>query len=206
MKKEVWVLGGGGHAKVAVATLQSAGWTVAGIYDDDPSKQGRQVLSAKIVGATPELDSWQTEPRAAFIAIGENSVRARVAELPADWVVAQHETAFVHPSVSVGGGTLICAGVVIQPDTRIGQHVIANTSCSIDHDCIVQDFAHIAPGVTLTGGVHIGEGAFVGAGSTILPGVKIGAAATIGAGSVVLRDVDAGAKVVGVPARNLAND
>jgi sugar O-acyltransferase (sialic acid O-acetyltransferase NeuD family) len=206
MKTDVWVLGGGGHAKVAVATLQSAGWPIAGIYDDDPSKQGNQILCTEIVGATPLLDWWQSEPRAAFVAIGENSVRERVSGLPADWVVAQHEAASVHSSVSVGGGTLICAGVVIQPDARIGQHVIANTSCSIDHDCVVEDFAHIAPGVTLAGNVHIGEGAFVGAGSTILPGVKIGAAAIIGAGSVVLRDVEPGAKVVGVPARTLLND
>jgi len=206
MKNEVWVLGGGGHAKVVVATLQSAGKTVAGIYDDDPSKRGNLILNTKIVGTTPAQDWWQAEARPAFVAIGDNRVRQRVSALSAEWAVAQHEAASVHPSVRVGAGTLICAGVVIQPDAHIGQHVIANTSCSIDHDCVVQDFVHLAPGVTLAGEVHIDEGVFVGAGSTILPGVKIGARAIIGAGSVVLHDVEPAAKVVGVPARKLSND
>jgi sugar O-acyltransferase (sialic acid O-acetyltransferase NeuD family) len=206
MKNEVWVLGGGGHAKVVIATLQSAGQAVAGVYDDDLAKQGSQLLSMEIAGATPALDWWQVEPRPAFIAIGNNRIRQHVASLPAEWITAQHSTAWAHPSVQVGAGTLICAGVVIQPDAQIGQHVIANTSCSIDHDCVVADFAHIGPGVTLAGEVHIGEGAFVGAGTTVIPGVKIGAGATIGAGSTVIRNVEAGAKVAGVPAGKIEND
>jgi sugar O-acyltransferase (sialic acid O-acetyltransferase NeuD family) len=206
MKNEVWVLGGGGHAKVVIATLQSAGKTVAGIYDDDLSKQGNRLLDADILGATPDLDWWRAKPKKAHVAIGDNNIRQRVASLPAEWIIAQHDTAWVHPSVRVGGGTLICAGVVIQPDAEIGQHVIANTSCSIDHDCVVGDFAHIAPGVTLAGEVHIEAGVFIGAGATVLPGIKIGAGAVVGAGSVVIRNVDAGAKIAGVPARKLSND
>ncbi len=206
MKNEVWVLGGGGHAKVAIATLQSAERTIAGVFDDDLSKQGDQLMGMQIAGATPDIKWWQAEVRSAFIGIGDNGIRRRISALPAEWVIAQHEAASVHLSVSLGGGTLICSGVVIQPGTQIGRHVIANTSCSIDHDCVVEDFAHIAPGVTLAGEVYIGEGAFVGAGAIILPGIKVGAGAVVGAGSTVLRDVKPGAKVAGVPARKLVND
>tara|TARA_R110002073_G_scaffold211415_3_gene371802 strand:- start:2642 stop:3259 length:618 start_codon:yes stop_codon:yes gene_type:complete len=201
----VWVLGGGGHAKVAIATLQSDGKAVAGVYDDDASKQGAVLLSARIDGVTPDLSWWQAEARSALIAIGNNATRQRVAELPADWVTATHETAHVHDTVRVGSGSLICAGVVIQPDANIGRHVIANTACSIDHDCTVGDFCHIAPGVTLAGEVTVGARAFVGAGATIIQGVHIGTDAIIGAGAVVTKDVLSGDKVAGVPARKISN-
>jgi D-arabinose 1-dehydrogenase-like Zn-dependent alcohol dehydrogenase len=41
----VAVLGVGGHAKVVIATLQAAGFTVAAVFDDDRSKQGSRLLS-----------------------------------------------------------------------------------------------------------------------------------------------------------------
>jgi acetyltransferase EpsM len=79
--------------------------------------------------------------------------------------------------------------------------VILNTSCSVDHDCVVEDFAHLAPGVRLAGNVHVGEGALLGVGSCVIPGVRIGRWATVGAGAAVIEDVPDYATVVGVPAR-----
>ena len=38
----VWVIGGGGHAKVVIATLLAAGeFQIAGVLDDDPTRPGR---------------------------------------------------------------------------------------------------------------------------------------------------------------------
>lgn len=203
MSSVVWILGGGGHAKVAIATLLSAGASIAGVFDDDPAKKGRSLLDFTIAGVTPPRDWWQEEPRTAFIAIGNNEIRRKVSALKADWAVARHETAIVHPSVMIGAGTLVCAGVTIQPDVRIGRHAIVNTACSIDHDNVVGDFAHIGPGATLAGEVTVGEGAFVGAGATVTPGITVGDGATVGAGAVVIRDVAPGATVAGVPAREI---
>jgi acetyltransferase-like isoleucine patch superfamily enzyme len=84
---------------------------------------------------------------------------------------------------------------------EIGRGVIVNTSASVDHDCRVGEFAHLAPGSVLGGEVVVGARAFVGLGARILPCVTIGEEAVVGAGAVVLRDVPPGATVVGVPAR-----
>ncbi len=206
MSAGMYVLGGGGHAKVAVATLQSMGETVSAIFDDDAAKIGQQLLDINIESATPSSGWWREKERRAFIAIGNNAIRAELSALDAKWVVAKHTDSVVHASVEVGAGTLICAGVVIQPDTTLGQHTIANTSCSIDHDCKVGDFAHVGPGAVLAGGVQVGASAFIGAGATIMPGVCVGSGAVVGAGAVVTRNVGEGQTVVGVPAKELRHE
>ena len=194
------VIGAGGHAKVVIATLRAAGFTVAAVYDDDIRKIGRSVGDVPIVGP---IDQIKPGTAGGFVvAIGSNSIRRQVAtRLPfVDWLVAIHPRAFVHESVSLGEGTLVFAGAVIQPDTRLGPHSIVNTSASIDHDCSVGAFSHLAPGCHLAGGVTLGDGVLMGIGSAALPGVHIGEWSTIGAGGVVIKSVPANCVAVGYPA------
>ena len=79
-------------------------------------------------------------------------------------------------------------------------------SSSIDHDCNVNDFVHIAPGVTICGGVSIGRSTLVGAGTTILPNIKIGENVIIGAGSLVNKNIPNNPKVLGSPAKIILNE
>lgn len=196
------VLAAGGHAKVVIATLQAAGWRVVAAYDDDEARWGGELLGVPIRG--PLEAAAGAEVDGAVVAVGDNRVRKSLAErfdLP--WIAVVHPAAVVHPSVELGGGTVVFAGAAIQPDTRIGRHAIVNTGASVDHDCRLGDFVHVAPGARLGGGVAVGEGALVGIGSCVVPGVTVGPWATAGAGAAVVRDVAAGATVVGVPARPL---
>ncbi len=96
-------------------------------------------------------------------------------------------------------------GVIVQADARLGRHVIVNTAATVDHDCVLGDFAHIAPGVVLCGAVQVGEGTLVGAGSVIAPNLTIGANCLIAAGSVVTTHLPDGATVRGNPARAVGN-
>ena len=91
----------------------------------------------------------------------------------------------------------------MQSSVKIGKHVIINTAASIDHDCIVEDFAHVSPNATLSGNVKVGEGSHIGAGAVIIPNITIGKWAMIGAGSDVTKNVPDYSVVVGNPARKI---
>ena len=78
---------------------------------------------------------------------------------------------------------------------------IINTSASIDHDCVIGDFAHISPNATLCGHVSVGKLSQIGAGSVIIQGVKIGKNVTVGAGSVIINDIPDNSVVVGNPGK-----
>jgi sugar O-acyltransferase (sialic acid O-acetyltransferase NeuD family) len=201
----VWVIGGGGHAKVVIATLFATGeFKVAGVLDDDVTRRGDRVLGVEIVGDTRLATLVRFEVERAVIAIGSNSARAAVADRCDGWFTwasVVHPCAYVAPGVTIGEGTVILAGAIVQPDTALGRHTIINTACSVDHDSVLGDFTHIAPGARLAGGVRVGTGSLIGIGAVLLPGRSVGSWATVGAGSVVVRDVADQTVVRGVPAR-----
>ncbi len=98
------------------------------------------------------------------------------------------------------------ANVVINIGAHIGNNVILNTACTVDHDCVIGAHAHIAPGVHLAGGVTVGEGTLMGIASAAIPGVSIGRWVTVGAGSVVIDNIPDGVTVTGLPARILKQE
>lgn len=199
------VLGGGGHGKVVISTLQAAGWEVTAVYDDAEARWGGEVLGVPVRG--PVEAAREAEVDGGVVAVGDNRSRQAVAgrvELP--WITVVHPAAVVHPSVGLGIGTVVFAGAVIQPDTEIGAHGIVNTGASVDHDCRLGDFVHVAPGCRLAGGVVVGDGALLGIGSAVVPDASVGAWAVLGAGATAVRPVPAGATFVGVPARALRSE
>jgi sugar O-acyltransferase (sialic acid O-acetyltransferase NeuD family) len=206
-RKPVVVLGAGGHAKVVIATLRAAGFTVAALFDDDAAKTGTALLGIEVQGTL--ADFARSDYRQAVVAVGDNQARMKMVErltdeLPTvEWASAVHPHAWVHDSVKPGAGTVVFAGAVVQPDANIGEHVIINTGATVDHDCAIGDFVHLAPGTHLAGDVRAGRGAFVGIGAAITPGRRLGEWAVVGAGAVVIEDIPGGVTAVGVPAKPL---
>ena len=198
----LYLIGAGGHAKVVLSTLRAANREPDGLLDDDVSLIGKEILGVSILGAPKDFSGRGHE---AIVAIGGNKLRNEIAEnYSFNWATAVHPRAWVDTSVTLGEGTVIFAGAIVQPGSVIGRHVILNTSSSVDHDCVIGDFCHIAPGTHLAGTVRADEGAFVGIGSCIIPNRSIGAWSIVGAGSVVIRDVEPGMTVLGCPARSLS--
>ena len=91
--------------------------------------------------------------------------------------------------------------MVITPRARIGRGVLLNTNCSVDHDSLIGDFAHVSAGVTVGARVCVGEEALIGVGAVVLSGCRVGARSIVGAGAVVVRDLPEDVVAFGVPAR-----
>ena len=196
---DIYLIGAGGHAKVILALLEEQGRKCLGIYDDDKTLWGKALSGVPIMGAVKELAD--RDDVSAVIAIGNNNIRKHLAENfhNLHWATLIHPYSWVHKSVKIQEGSVIFAGAVIQPDTRIGKHSIINTSASIDHDCVIGDFCHIAPGCHLAGGISIGDGTLLGVGTNVIPYVSITSNATIGAGAVVIKNIIRSGTYVGVP-------
>ena len=119
--------------------------------------------------------------------IGDNSTRAKVADrfTAYSFGKAIHPSAIIGREVEIGEGTVIMAGAIINPGCRIGRHCVVNTGASLDHDSVMEDFSHMAPGVHTGGNCRIGKYAFIGIGATLVQGVVLGEGVFIKAGEVV---------------------
>ena len=105
------------------------------------------------------------------------------------------------PTAAMTNEPVITPAHIVCANCQIGDSVILNTGCLVDHQTMVGEGCHICPGVRIAGRVTVEPGTFVGIGATVVPSVTLGCESIVGAGSVVLENVEPMATVVGVPAR-----
>lgn len=200
----VVIFGAGGHAKVVADILQLQGIEVAGYLDDNPSLWDKKLLGLPVLGG---IDTYSDFLPCKFICgIGSNTTRKKIVGYLDDvgkdcWLTAVHPRATVARNVELGCGSVVAAHAVINSDCFIGEHVIVNTGATVDHDCTLSDYVHIAPGVHLAGGVNVAEGTLIGIGSQAIPGCNVGAWSTVGAGATVVADIPDYVTAKGTPAR-----
>jgi len=192
---------------VADAARASGDYEVAGFIDDvHPERSGEEFCGATILGGREQLDVLLAQGvNKLVLGIGDCQARLALSESTRgkgyQLVAVIHPRACVAADASVGRGTVILAGAIVNSAARIGENVIVNTSASVDHECSIADGAHIGPGVHLGGRVFVGRGTWIGIGATIKDRVSIGARAVVGAGAVVVGDIPDGVLAYGVPAR-----
>ena len=204
MSGGVVIIGGGGHAKVVIESLRAGGETVTAIIDADPTP--RAVLGVPVVGDDLALPTLRGQGLSKlFVAIGDNRLRQTLGRKARDHgfalVNAIHPSAVVSPSVRLGEGIALMAGVAINAESWIDDLVIVNTGAVVDHDCRLGAACHLGPASALAGSVSVGERAFLGVGARAIPSVSIGADTIVGAGGVVVRDLPDAVVAIGVPAK-----
>jgi sugar O-acyltransferase (sialic acid O-acetyltransferase NeuD family) len=203
------VVGSSGHASVLLDAIElTGGCTVVGFLDDTleagMARRGYPILGKLADAQTVCARLAVTD---AIFAIGDNwSRRKAYLELVRicphlKFPIVRHPTAVIAASAKFADGAAILAQSHVGPHSRVGKCCIVNTGSSLDHDCTMQDFASIAPGVFTGGNVEIGECSAIGVGACISHRVAIGNHAVVGTGAVVVRDIPDLVVAYGNPAR-----
>ncbi len=201
MKNNVVILGSSGHASVIVDIFEHLG--LDEILVMDQTQEGF-VLNVDLT--IHERDRYK-ESHLFFVAIGNNQERKR-------WIhqllnegfqlaSAIHPFSVVAKSATIGVGSCVMAGAVVNPYVTLNEGVIINTKASVDHHTHIGAFSHVAPGVTIAGSCDIKEEVFLGAGSTVINNLTITDDTIIGAGAVVVKSIEEAGTYVGVPARKI---
>ncbi|MDY6531277.1 PglD-related sugar-binding protein [Acinetobacter faecalis] len=106
-------------------------------------------------------------------------------------------------------GVVIAAGARITNSCSFGDFIILSFNCTIGHDCKLDSYVSVMPGVNLSGCVHVGTCVYIGTNAAILPGKSpqelktLNEYTTIGAGAVVLKNTLAHTTYIGAPAKEL---
>ena len=199
--KRLVIIGAGGHGKVIADIALKNGYVNICFVDDNATGY---VMGFPIIGTSIEIERLNDGNTDFVIGIGNNATRKLIAEkYDVNFVTLVHPSAQIGVNVSIGKGTVVMAGAVINPCSSIGEHCIINTRAVIEHDNVVENYAHISPNAALGGAVHIGELTHIGIGATIINNINICENCIIGAGAVVIRDITESGTYVGVPAKKI---
>lgn len=196
------IIGAGGHGKVIADNALKNGYTDICFVDDNATGS---CMGFSIVGTSAELESLDDGRTDFIIGVGNNAIRKRIAEAHnVNWVTLIHPSVQIAVNVTVGKGTVIMAGAVINTCVEIGEHCIINTCAVVEHDNAIEDYAHLSPGVKLSGSVTVGRNTWIGTGASIKNNVEICGKVIVGAGSVVIESITEEGTYAGVPVRKIS--
>ena len=207
------LIGSGGFARETAQAVHAlnqsgAGWRLLGFLDDDPARHGLVIDGTPVLGGRDQIGQL---PEASFVVCtgrpGNYVSRLRIVGdlgLPAErYATIVHPSAAVSVSSSVGHGSVLLAFTALTAAVTVGAHVAIMPHVTLTHDDDVDDFATIASGVCVGGGVRVQKAAYLGAGALIGENRTVGACSLVGMGAVVTHDIPPCEVWAGVPARRL---
>lgn len=207
--EKIILVGAGGHCKVIIDIIKSVGkYDIIGVTDTTYRGE-KLVLDIPIIGDDNILKSLYNDGvKNAFVCIGAlQNIRLRdkiyneLKDIGFNIPVLIHKNAIVSSYASIGFGTCVMPGAIINPGVSIEENCIINTGVVIEHDCKIQRNTHISPKACIAGGVKVGHDTHVGMGSCIIQALHIGNNVIIGAGAVVINNVPDNVVAVGVPSK-----
>ena len=117
-----------------------------------------------------------------------------------------------HPTASIGAGTQIDEGAIVQFGSfvsckaKIGANCLIQNMSTVGHDSIIGSDTVISAFAFIGGACSVGERTYIGASVSVKEKIVIGADSIIGIGSVVLRDIPENVIAFGNPARPMKNN
>src|ERR1700693_1751128 len=142
-----------------------------------------------------------------IVGVGDNFARYKLATLATELcpqlihITAIHPSATIARSATIGEGTAVMAGVIVNACSTVGRWCILNTGSTLDHDCVMKDYSSLAPGAHVGGNCTIGEVTAICIGASMRHNIAIGAHSVLGAGATALHDLPANTVAYGTPAR-----
>lgn len=214
IKKRFLIWGARGHAKVLNEIIRLNNGEIIALVDQDAALES-PINNLRVLNGYGGYIEWLNEIKiesadikiSAVAAIGGSSGRDRLRYFEmfkSDGFLTPnliHPTSHINESSLLGENNQLCAFSFLGPDSKIGNACIINTKATLDHDSVLGDGVHLAPGVSICGEVRVGDFSFIATGATIMPNLNIGKNSIVGAGSLVTKDVPDNVLVFGNPAK-----
>lgn len=213
MTRRLVIIGAGGFGREVLDVVEAINfeWSTTGeqrfqvlgfLDDGDPDPATLEPYGVPHLGPVALLGTLPADV-GYVIGIGSPQVRRKLDE--------QHTgrpcPTLIHPSVTkgravdLGPGSVVCAGVRLTNNIRVGRHVHLNLNSTVGHDARLGDYVTVSPLVAISGNVTLADEVMLGTGVTLNPGITVGEGAIVGSGGAALRDIEPGVTAVGVPAK-----
>ena len=191
LKKNIVLIGGGGHCISAIDIIENENkFNILGILDSNIKENN--ILGYKILGGDnliPELVNKDTYFLITVGQIKSYSTRKKIAKIlienKAKLATIISTLAYVSKHATVGEGSIIMNGAVVNAKSTIGKNCIINTKSNVEHGVSIGDFCHLSTCAVINGDSVIGNGTFIGSNATISNEVSIKENSIISAGKFI---------------------
>ena len=205
--QEIVLYGASGHGSVLLDIIEKSDeFSLVGVVDD--GKSDNEFYGYPLLGGMDELVALVSERNVAVaVGVGELTIREKLVAQIRSRLPECSFPALVHPEaclakgVTVGAGSVVCGGVVVNTAARIGEFCIINTSAVVEHDCVVGDYSMLNPRSVIGGECHVADRVMIGLGAGVIHGITVNKGAVVGSGAMCVKDVDPYTVVMGVPAK-----
>lgn len=203
-KPSLILIGAGGHAHACIDVIEQHGqYQIAGLIGM-AEEMHAQHLGYSVIATDRDLQELAKAYQYAFITVGQiqspdsrTRLFQQATELGFQLPVIIAPTAHVSRHATIGIGTIVMHGAIVNAGARVGSNCIINTRALLEHDSKVEDYCHISTGAILNGDVCIGAGSFVGSGCIIKEGVTLGEGCVVGMGLSVRHNLANHARFAG---------
>jgi sugar O-acyltransferase (sialic acid O-acetyltransferase NeuD family) len=208
-KKKIAIFGAGGFGLEVASLINRINsikdeWEIIGFFDDNPRQN--VINGYKVLGGIDTLNGWESQ---IFVALALGIPKIR--KIVKDKIINSNirYPTLIDPSVifgsrvfiTIGEGSIICAGTILTTNIDIGNYVIVNLSCTVGHETRIDDFSSFMPACNISGEVQIGKCNYWGTGAKIINQKKIGDNVVGGAGAVLIDDFPDNVTVIGIPGK-----
>ena len=142
--KKLLILGAGGFGQT-VADLAEQLDCYESIRFLDDGRSGDNIL-----GECDRYVDFLEEDTQVYPAFGNNAFRklwlTRLKEAGVSVPTLIHPRAYVSPRAAVGAGSVVLPMAVVNTGVRVGEGCIINIGVLVDHDSVIENWVHLAPG------------------------------------------------------------
>ncbi|WP_299479850.1 acetyltransferase [uncultured Roseibium sp.] len=196
MEKKVVLVGNAVTAEVLCSYLQIDGrYQVSGLVVDDQYVDTGTISDVRTLGLSHLAEEYPRDEYSLIMAMGYNDLNQarerlfnKLIELGYEFETYVHPTAFVASDATVGKGSVVLPGAVIEPRSKVGSNTMVWSNVTLAHHSTVGANCWVAAGTVVSGKAVIERNSFLGVGSIIVNEVTVGEFNIIGAGALVSRD------------------
>lgn len=210
MQKQLVIIGAGSVGGHIANNLAHYGleYKVAVFLDDDTSKIGSTFFGHTVLGPIDMIFDMP-DNTAVVIGIAFPNIKRKIIDKIRSKKTCTFPTlispcAWISDDTTIGMGSIIYPNVSINYGSTIGDFVVINMNCAIGHDCAIDNYSCLAPGVSFGGFTHVEASVDVGIGVSTIQNVIIGSGSIIGGQTMLIKSVEPGTTVAGVPGRKIS--
>ena len=189
------LIGAGGHAGACIDVIEQHGqYRIAGLVGL-PVEVDIEHFGHRVIATDDDLPELFKAHKFALITLGQirspdrrMSLYHQIIALGFQLPIITSANAYVSCHATIGAGTIVMHGAVVNAGARVGNNCIINSHALIEHGATVADHCHVSTGAIVNGDVKVGAGTFIGSGSVIKEGVTLGPRCVIGMGLSVRHD------------------